>query len=136
MSEQRQILTGIGDFIKGLIPDSFGFAVFIFKLNVLEGEDGGRVNYVSNCRREDIVDGISEWILTSSIKEPEDPTIDKDTKAPRFTLNASWLDDEEMWMVSNEDIILYADRSIREDQKELLKSWCEARLRDYELKFS
>lgn len=51
---------------------NIGFGLFIFKT----GEtSGGRVNYVSNCKREDMLIAVREWLARAEgrVQETETP---------------------------------------------------------------
>lgn len=51
---------GIDDGLNGLRrPKTIGFALFVFEFGKTEG---GRVNYVSNAERSEMITAVKEWL--------------------------------------------------------------------------
>lgn len=46
----------------------YGFALFVFDFDRTDG--GGRVNYISNGRREDMIVAVKEWIARAEGMDP------------------------------------------------------------------
>lgn len=61
---------GIDDVLNPTKPNTVGFALLIFEFGKTEG---GRVNYISNATREDMIAAMKEWIARAEgrVIEPE-----------------------------------------------------------------
>lgn len=55
MSSTDEIMRALGDAIKAVIPENFGFALVIFPFS-----KPGTANYISNARREDMIKALRE----------------------------------------------------------------------------
>jgi hypothetical protein len=56
--EIRGVSNDIGKIIGGVLPKGWGFALLIFGTD----KAGGRMNYISNARREDMLAALKELI--------------------------------------------------------------------------
>jgi hypothetical protein len=54
----REQGSSIGKIIAGVLPPGWGFALLIFPFN----EGGGRMNYISNAPREDMLVALKELV--------------------------------------------------------------------------
>lgn len=52
---------------KGREPQEIGFSILTFDLN------GGMINYISNCQREDMIEALKEFIRRNET-QPQFPT--------------------------------------------------------------
>lgn len=52
-------LQGLAKIIDERLPDSWGFGLFIFEMN---DEPGGPFLWVSNARREDLIEALREFL--------------------------------------------------------------------------
>lgn len=62
--QYRAQMNGLADFLDeqfngGARPKKIGFALFMFEFGKV---DGGRVNYISNAGREDMLVAVREWL--------------------------------------------------------------------------
>jgi hypothetical protein len=51
-------------------PKRVGFSLFIFEFNKIEG---GRVNYISNAPREDMLVAVREWLARAEGRAHDEP---------------------------------------------------------------
>lgn len=58
-------MNDIGQAVNERIPDGFGFFVMVFPFE----NDDGRANYVSNGKREDVVNAMKEFIIRAGAEE-------------------------------------------------------------------
>ena len=65
MSDPRDRMQDIAHAVNERIPDGYGFMVLVFPFG---GKDG-RANYVSNGRREDVVNAMKEWLIKAGHAE-------------------------------------------------------------------
>ena len=56
--EIRKVSNDIGRLIGGVLPPEYGFALLVFGLN----DAPGRMNYISNANREDMLAALKELI--------------------------------------------------------------------------
>ena len=54
----RRKMQGLARFVKDELPPGWGFVLMVFPF----GEPPGRMNYVSNGKREDVVPAMKEFI--------------------------------------------------------------------------
>jgi hypothetical protein len=57
LSETKETMKLVGDVIKMILPEGYGFVFMIFETNV-----EGRMNYMSNCQRPDVIKMMKEFI--------------------------------------------------------------------------
>lgn len=55
--EVAQTMQALGEMMAGALPKDYGFTLLIFKKG-----DEGRMNYISNARREDMLSALKELI--------------------------------------------------------------------------
>ena len=56
--EVREVSNRIGALIGSVLPPEYGFALLVFGM----GESKGRMNYISNARREDMIASLHELL--------------------------------------------------------------------------
>jgi hypothetical protein len=60
----REYLREMAKVVEAKMPDNYGFIVLAFPLGV-----EGRLFYTSNCRREDAIKVLKEWLFVQGEKE-------------------------------------------------------------------
>jgi hypothetical protein len=61
----EQQLKAIGRLIDHDLPDGWGFMLFLFSFG-----EGGSTFYISNARREDMLEAMQEWIDRQKGRKP------------------------------------------------------------------
>jgi len=61
----REWMQLIGGVVKEVIPEGYGFFVFVFPF----GDEHGRSNYISNGNREDVIQTMKEFIKRNEHNE-------------------------------------------------------------------
>lgn len=65
----RKQSNDIGKIIGGVLPHGYGFALLIFGTDTTEG----RMNYISNAKREDMLAALKELIARFEGNYPDEP---------------------------------------------------------------
>lgn len=65
MNDPRGRMQDIAHAVNERLPDGYGFMVLVFPFNSSEG----RANYVSNGKREDVVNAMKEWLIKAGHDE-------------------------------------------------------------------
>lgn len=70
-AQMNAIAEGLDDVLNGAArPKKVGFALFVFEFNRIEG---GRVNYISNAERSEMLTAVRAWLARAEgrVIEPE-----------------------------------------------------------------
>jgi thiamine phosphate synthase YjbQ (UPF0047 family) len=58
MSKEKDVMQEIAEFIQSKVGKKYGFTVLIYKHNTTSG----RMNYISNSQRKDVIETMKEFI--------------------------------------------------------------------------
>ena len=61
----KENLNLLANMVDNALPDNMGFCLMVFPF----GGKGGRLQYISNGNREDVVKALKEWITTVDTDE-------------------------------------------------------------------
>lgn len=61
----KENLNLLANMVDNALPDNMGFCLMVFPF----GSEGGRLQYISNGNREDVVKALKEWIAAVDTDE-------------------------------------------------------------------